>query len=65
MDGRLYHQLKKMENELQTKLTDVRRQLVELEWHTFLAQYIHTTAYTERIDDNDIEKQLSPSKNKG
>lgn len=65
MDGRLYHQLKKMECELQTKLTNVRKQIVELEWHSFLAQYMEPTAYTEPNDDNDVEKQSPPSKIKG
>jgi hypothetical protein len=65
MDGRLYHQLKKMECELQTKLTTVRRQILELEWNSFLSQYMEPTAYTERNDDNDIEKQALSSKIKG
>ena len=65
MDGRLYHQLKKQECELQTKLTTVRRQLVEMEWHTFLAQHMQSTAYTEHNLSDDVEKQLRTSRING
>jgi hypothetical protein len=65
MDTRLYHQLKKQELELQTKLTDVKRQLVEMEWRDFMTNYIERTASPQPISDDDIENHASPSGIKG
>lgn len=42
MDTYRYHILKKQEFELQTQLTEVKRQLVEMEWNAYLKKHFKT-----------------------
>lgn len=57
MDAREYHRLKAQENELQTRLTEVKRQLVNMEWQDFLKYYFIRTASPLQIPEEYDEER--------
>lgn len=52
MDAAQYHRLKMQELELQTRLAEVKRQLVNMEWKEYLYKYLVRTPSPELIPDD-------------